>query len=95
MGKRGPKIGHKKSLKWREAISRGHAAYKDTGYFYYTEEYKRKISKANTGHRHTKRTKEICRAAALRQHHGNSVNPLNEHQVPIASDRPDWLKDYI
>lgn len=78
-----------------ESISRNHAAYKDSGSFYWSDEYKAKISKANKGHKHSDQTKAKCRAAALKYHHGNAVNPLNEHQVPIMPGRPDWLKDYI
>lgn len=93
--KPGAKKGVPKTKEHRENISRGHAAYKESGAFYWSDEYREKMRQAITGKRHNQRTKEICRAAALRQHHGNAVNPLNEHQVPIANDRPDWLKDYI
>jgi hypothetical protein len=87
--------GRKRPLSVRQNISKGHATNKPSGQFYFTEEYRDKISKANKGRKHSDQTKAKCRAAALKYHHGNAVNPLNEHQVPIMPGRPDWLKDYI
>lgn len=97
MAKRGSKPGvpKPKSPAHCEALSRGHAAYKDSGAFYWSDEYREKQRQAHLGKKHNARTKAVCRGHALKQRHGNAVNPFNEHQVPIMPGRPDWLKDYI
>lgn len=79
----------------RQKLSDNHAAYKDSGAFYWSDEYKEKISKANKGHKHSEKTKELCRQAAMKRWYNEPYNPKDEHQVPIADDRPEWLKDYI
>lgn len=85
--------GKPKTLSHRQAMSQNHAAYKETGAFYWSDEYKEKISKANKGKKHNQHTKELCRQAALKQHYGDIIP--NPDPVPIMPNRPDWLKDYL
>lgn len=89
--------GKKLTEEHKKAISKGHASGKETGAFYWSEEYKAKQSKPKKG----------CREAALRQHHGRAYDEWQKEQdakhevynkpvnVPLGDNRPDWLKDYI
>jgi hypothetical protein len=81
----------------KQAIKKGHSSNKESGSFYWSEEYKAKQSKPKPG----------CREAAFRQHHGRAYDEwlaqeaakIEVYNKPVliepAIDRPDWLKDYI
>lgn len=89
--------GRKLSKEHKQAIAKGHASNKESGAFYWSEEYKAKQSKPKKG----------CKEAALRQHYGRIADEWIAEQeaktevynkpidVPVANNRPDWLKDYI
>lgn len=56
--------GRPKSQKHRQAISEGHAVYKDSGTFYDDPSYKEKISKANKGKKRSQAFKDRVRELA-------------------------------
>jgi hypothetical protein len=89
--------GKRLSEEHKASIKAGHASGKESGAFYWSDEYRQKQSKPKKG----------CKEAALRQHHGRAYDEwlaeeaakIEIYNQPIeikpAINRPDWLKDYI
>ena len=60
--------GKPKSEEHKQAISLNHAAYKESGAYYQSQEYKEKMSKATKGKKRTPEQRERIRLGALKRY---------------------------
>lgn len=84
--------GKKLTQEHKDNISKGHAAFKESGNFYYTEQYKNKQRVPRPGTREAQLRRWYGRQY---QHYLDEKNPKKEALVPIADDRPDWIKQWL